>query len=63
MIWGEEDSLIPVEAGLWYDSHLPDSRLVVYSGIGHLPHEEAAQRSSAYVAKWLGEQDLTRGAK
>ena len=62
VIWGEEDRLIPVEAGLWYDSHLPASRLVVYSGIGHLPHEEVAQRSAAYVRQWLDEQDLTRGA-
>ncbi|GAB5347937.1 alpha/beta fold hydrolase [Alteriqipengyuania sp. 357] len=62
ILWGEEDRLIPVEAGLWYDTHLPDSRLVVYSGIGHLPHEEAARRSAAYVRQWLGEQDLTTGA-
>lgn len=58
VIWGEDDALIPVEAGLWYDTHLPDSRLVVYPGIGHLPHEEVAERSSAYLLTWLNEQGI-----
>ncbi|MBB3033276.1 pimeloyl-ACP methyl ester carboxylesterase [Erythrobacter lutimaris] len=62
MIWGEEDRLIPVQAGMWYDSQLSDSRLVVYSGIGHLPHEEAANRTAAYVARWLGEKVGTGAA-
>ncbi len=62
VIWGEDDRLIPVEAGLWYDKYLPNSRLVVYDGIGHLPHEEAAQRSAAYVAKWLDEMNLASAA-
>ena len=63
VIWGEEDGLIPVEAGLWYDRQLPNSRLVVYDGIGHLPQEEAAERSAAYLAQWLDEQDLTSADK
>ena len=62
VIWGEDDRLIPVEAGLWYDKYLPNSRLVDYDGIGHLPHEEAAQRSAAYVAKWLDEMNLASAA-
>tara|TARA_B100000378_G_scaffold129390_1_gene104582 strand:+ start:505 stop:1467 length:963 start_codon:yes stop_codon:yes gene_type:complete len=62
VIWGEEDRLIPVEAGLWYDTHLPNSRLVVYDGTGHLPHEEEAQRSAAYVSKWLDEMNFAPAA-
>ncbi len=62
VIWGEEDRLIPVESGLWYDKHLPDSRLVVYADIGHLPHEEAAEQSAAYLLKWLDEQDFAPAA-
>ncbi len=63
VIWGEEDGLIPVEAGLWYDKNLPNSRLVVYPGIGHLPHEEVADKSSAYLLTWLDEQDFAAAAK
>ena len=62
VIWGEEDGLIPVEAGLWYDRFLPNSTLVVYEGIGHLPQEEEAQRSADYVAQWLSRQAFTAPA-
>lgn len=62
VIWGEEDGLIPVEAGLWYDRQLPDSRLVVYEDIGHLPHEETAQESAAYLLGWLDEQEFAPAA-
>lgn len=63
VIWGEEDGLIPVEAGLWYDRHLPNSRLVVYPGIGHLPQEEVADQSVAYLANWLDEQELAEPSR
>jgi pimeloyl-ACP methyl ester carboxylesterase len=53
VLWGEEDRLIPVEAGEWLDRTLPDSTLVVYSGIGHLPHEEAAAETLATLEAWL----------
>mgnify|MGYP002780377157 FL=1 len=53
ILWGEEDRLIPVEAGEWLDRTLPDSTLVVYPGIGHLPHEEAAEKTLAALEPWL----------
>lgn len=53
ILWGEEDRLIPVEAGAWLDRTLPDSTLVVYPGIGHLPHEEAAEKTLATLEAWL----------
>lgn len=53
ILWGEEDRLIPVEAGEWLDQTLPDSTLVVYPGIGHLPHEEAAEKTLAALEPWL----------
>ena len=62
VIWGEEDGLIPVEAGLWYDRYLPNSTLVVYEDIGHLPQEEEAQRSADYVAQWLSREVFSASA-
>ncbi len=53
VIWGTEDPLIPVESGRWYDEHLPNSTLVEYEEIGHLPHEEAAQPSLSDLKSWL----------
>jgi pimeloyl-ACP methyl ester carboxylesterase len=53
ILWGEEDRLIPVEAGRWLDKVMPDSRFVVYPGIGHLPHEEAVEATLGDLVPWL----------
>jgi len=53
ILWGEEDRLIPVAAGQWLDQTLPDSKFVVYPGIGHLPQEEAPEATIADVRQWL----------
>lgn len=53
ILWGEEDRLIPVEAGHWLDRTLPNSRLVVYPKTGHLPHEEAPAATLGDLQAWL----------
>ena len=40
VLWGEEDGLIPVSSGQRFADAMPDARLVVYPGTGHLPMEE-----------------------
>lgn len=61
VMWGDEDALVPVDAGRWYDEHLPSSQLVIYEGIGHLPMEEIADESAAAVRQWMAEKVLTAG--
>ncbi|MEO9463484.1 MAG: alpha/beta hydrolase [Marinomonas sp.] len=53
ILWGTEDALVPVEAGRWYDEHLPSSTLIEYDGIGHLPMEEAPEKSANDLKNWL----------
>ena len=53
IMWGVEDALIPLEAGEWLDARLPQSTLVTYEGIGHLPQEEAPERSLSDLRSWL----------
>lgn len=53
VMWGEEDSLIPLAAGQWFARTLPKARLVSYPGIGHLPMEEAPDRSAADLARFV----------
>lgn len=53
ILWGAEDKLIPVSAGRWFARTIPGSRLIVYPDIGHLPMEEAPDRSAADVGAWL----------
>ncbi|MFZ9395110.1 MAG: alpha/beta fold hydrolase [Erythrobacter sp.] len=55
VLWGTEDALIPVEAGRWYDRVLPQSTLIEYNGIGHLPHEEDAAQTTTDLQTWLAQ--------
>ncbi|WP_435418208.1 alpha/beta hydrolase [Parerythrobacter aurantius] len=53
VMWGEEDSLIPFAAAGWFMQQLPDAKLVSYPGIGHIPMEEAPDRSAEDLRSWL----------
>lgn len=54
ILWGGEDNLISVSSGRWLARHIPGSRLIVYPGVGHIPMEEAADRSAADLTAFLG---------
>lgn len=53
ILWGDEDRLIPVGAAKWFQSVYPDNVTHIYRGIGHIPMEEAPDRSAADVRQWL----------
>lgn len=55
VMWGKEDALIPFAAAGWYDDVLPNSTLVAYDGIGHIPMEEAPERSATDLMVWLSD--------
>lgn len=55
ILWGEEDRIIPVEAGQWLARTIPGSTLVVYPRIGHLPQEEAAGATLGDLQPWLAQ--------
>lgn len=59
ILWGDEDRLIPLQAGEWLDKVMPNSQLEVYEGIGHLPHEEAPEATLKAVRAWLAQLELT----
>jgi pimeloyl-ACP methyl ester carboxylesterase len=55
ILWGEEDQIIPVEAGRWLAKTLPNNRIVTYPKVGHLPQEEAVGPTLAALEPWLAE--------
>lgn len=55
IIWGEEDDLIPLSSGRWLAARIPEARLEVLAGIGHLPMEEAPDATATMVDRFLSE--------
>lgn len=53
LLWGEADAMIPVANAADYLKAIPNAKLVTLPGVGHLPHEEAAQRSISSVRTFL----------
>lgn len=53
ILWGAEDKLIPVSGADWFAARIPGSVKIVYPGIGHIPMEEAADRSAADLDAFL----------
>jgi pimeloyl-ACP methyl ester carboxylesterase len=53
LLWGERDGMVPVANAADYQRALPDSRLVVLPGLGHVPMEEAPAASLAPVRDFL----------
>ncbi|MEO1044185.1 MAG: alpha/beta hydrolase [Pseudomonadota bacterium] len=58
LLWGAQDQLIPVESAEWFDNILPDSTLVIYGDLGHIPMEEDAKRTAGDVREWLTARGL-----
>lgn len=53
ILWGEDDQLIPVADAQRFADAIPDSRVRIYPGVGHIPMEEAPARSAADVRAFL----------
>jgi pimeloyl-ACP methyl ester carboxylesterase len=56
LLWGEKDALIPFSNAADYTRSLPDSRLVSFPKLGHVPHEEAPVESLAPLRAFLAER-------
>lgn len=53
ILWGAEDKVIPAEQGSQIAAAIPDATLIVYPGVGHVAHEEAAKQTIADVRAFL----------
>ena len=53
LLWGQEDRMIPAANARDYLREIPDARLVLLPGTGHVPMEEAPADSVAVVLEFL----------
>ncbi len=56
LIWGDHDRLIDISAGHAYHRGLPNSRLVIFHGIGHIPQHECPARTGLYIHRFIESQ-------
>jgi pimeloyl-ACP methyl ester carboxylesterase len=54
IVWGRQDRIVPVECGERYRRALPDARLSVLDGCGHLPPIEQPEAFARLVLDFLG---------
>ena len=55
LLWGEKDAMIPLAHAQDYLRAIPNVKLVVIPGVGHLPHEETPADSLPAVQAFLAE--------
>lgn len=53
VLWGERDRLIPPADAARYGRDISTSRVIIYSGLGHVPQEEDPARTAADVRAFL----------
>jgi pimeloyl-ACP methyl ester carboxylesterase len=53
ILWGSKDRLLPPEWGQRFAHDIPNAKLVMLEGLGHVPQEEDPARSVAEVRRFL----------
>jgi pimeloyl-ACP methyl ester carboxylesterase len=60
IVWGDRDPIIPVEHAREAHAQLPQSRLEIFPGVGHLPQLESPARFVAVLQRFLAETEPAR---
>lgn len=60
IVWGDRDPIIPVEHGEDAHRQLPNSRLEVFEGVGHVPQLESPGRFVAVLQRFLEDTEPAR---
>jgi pimeloyl-ACP methyl ester carboxylesterase len=53
VLWGREDTLLPVAYASYYAQKIPHTKVIIYDHCGHLPMEEVADRSASDVRAFV----------
>ena len=57
LVWGHEDALVPWSAGDVLRGEIPDSRLLLLEGAGHVPMFERAAETNAAILSFLAGEE------
>jgi pimeloyl-ACP methyl ester carboxylesterase len=57
LIWGGDDPVFPASDGHKLAGILPNARLTIFHGAGHLPHEEARDPTTEAMLGFLGNRE------
>ena len=60
IVWGERDSIIPVEHGAAAHEAMPGSRFEVFPDAGHMPHDADPERFAALLTEFCEATDAAR---
>jgi abhydrolase domain-containing protein 6 len=53
LMWGDRDRFIDVSAGRVYHRHIPDARMVILHGVGHVPQYEVPGSTARLLRRFL----------
>ena len=53
IMWGDDDQLVNVDAAPKFHADIPNSELIIYENMGHVPMEEIPERSVADFMAFL----------
>ena len=53
LLWGESDRIMPVDKSAAFRSLRPDADFQLISGSGHLPHQEAPEKTAGVILRFL----------
>lgn len=53
IMWGDDDQLVNVDAAPKFHADIPNSELLIYENMGHIPMEEIPERSAADFMAFL----------
>jgi pimeloyl-ACP methyl ester carboxylesterase len=53
IMWGDGDTIFPMANRDWFAGALLDEKVVTYSGVGHMPMQEASDLSVQDMVNWL----------
>jgi pimeloyl-ACP methyl ester carboxylesterase len=59
LVWGEEDTHIPVSDAFRLRDAIPNARLIVFRGCGHLPPTESPEKFVEALSAFCNESLLT----